>query len=459
MTRSLAIAHATHYFDSGAYFRDLARRVAFRTESGVTLRRPDMLAYLEQEMVPAALRLGAKPSLLDTPEVEGGPFLIAHRHESRQLPTLLTYGHADVVPGDGHRWRAGLDPWRVTVDSDRWYGRGTADNKGQHTINLAALEQVLRARKGRLGFNLKILIETGEESGSPGLSDICSRYKDDLAADFLVASDGPRVAAEQPTVFLGSRGSVGFTLRVSLRERAYHSGNWGGLLRNPATVLASAVACIVDGQGRILVPSLQTPRIPDSVRKALGGIALGDSSDDPPIDEDWGEPELTPTERAIAGNTLEVLSLAAGNSETPVSAIPGSAQAHCQLRFVVGTDIEELKNTLRAHLDECGFSMVAIESGRIVNATRGDSENAWVRFVLGSLQRSERIPPALLPNFGGSLPNDVFAHVLGLPTIWIPHSYPACNQHAPDEHLIAPVARQALQLMAGLFWDLGEYNA
>ena len=68
-------------------------------------------------------------------------------------------------------------------------------------------------------------------------------------------------------------------------------------------------------------------------------------------------------------------------------------------------------------------------------------------------------PPALLPNVGGSLPNDVFTDDLGLPTIWIPHSYPARAQHAPDEHLLAPLARQALQLMAALFWDLGEREA
>ncbi len=65
----------------------------------------------------------------------------------------------------------------------------------------------------------------------------------------------------------------------------------------------------------------------------------------------------------------------------------------------------------------------------------------------------------LLPNLGGSLPNDVFAEILGLPTLWVPHSYPACSQHAPDEHLLGPVAREALQVMAGLFWDLGEADA
>ena len=61
-----------------------------------------------------------------------------------------------------------------------------------------------------------------------------------------------------------------------------------------------------------------------------------------------------------------------------------------------------------------------------------------------------------LPNLGGTLPNDAFNHILGLPTVWIPHSYGGCSQHAPNEHLLAPVVRESLRLMTGLFWDLGE---
>lgn len=455
VTRSLAVQRAGDYFDSGAFLADLTRRVAFRTESAVPGRRPDLTAYLEREMIPAASRLGATARVLDNPG-DGGPLLIARRHEGADLLTVLTYGHADVVPAEPHRWRPGLDPWHVTVEHDRWYGRGTADNKGQHTINLAALEHVLRARGGRLGFNLIILIETSEETGSPGLGEFCARHRDELAADLLIASDGPRVSAGQPTVFLGTRGCAGFTLRVALRDRSYHSGNWGGLLRNPATVLAAAINCLVDGHGQILVPVLRTPPIPDAVRDALSTIPAGGEPGDPDIDRDWGEPGLTPAERVIAGNTLEVLSLAAGNPDTPVNAIPGSAHAYCQLRFVVGTDITRMTAALRAHLDQHGFSMVTVETGHVMNASRTDPAHPWVRFALGSLERTAGTRPVLLPNLGGSLPNDVFTDQLALPTIWIPHSYPACAQHAPDEHLLAPLARQALRLMTGLFWDIGE---
>ena len=80
------------------------------------------------------------------------------------------------------------------------------------------------------------------------------------------------------------------------------------------------------------------------------------------------------------------------------------------------------------------------------------------RFRRALIEQTTGRAPAILPNFGGSLPNDSFADVLGLRTIWIPHSYAGCSQHAPDEHLLGPIAREGLGIMAGLFWDLGEGN-
>ena len=92
-------------------------------------------------------------------------------------------------------------------------------------------------------------------------------------------------------------------------------------------------------------------------------------------------------------------------------------------------------------------------------ATRLDPDHPWVKWAAASLERTTGAKPAILPNLGGSLPNDVFAVTLGLPTVWVPHSYASCSQHAPNEHLLGPVARQGLQIMTGLFWDLGQPGA
>ena len=456
--RDHALASARDHFDSGAFLRDLARRVAIRSESQDPAQAGSLHAYLHDEMSPTLAALGFDVALHDNP-LRGtgcGPFLIARRREDPALPTVLMYGHGDVIRGQDAAWTKGQGPWRLSQDGDKLYGRGTADNKGQHSINIAALQQVLAARGGRLGFNVTWLIETGEETGSPGLAEFCSAQHDALAADVLIASDGPRLRADRPTLFLGTRGVANFDLSLKLRDGAHHSGNWGGLLRNPGTVLAAAIASLVDGRGRILVGALRPPPIPPGVRAALAGLAVGGGPGDPAVDEHWGEADQTPIERVLAWNALEVLAMRTGNPDFPVNAIPDHAKAHLQLRFVVGTPIAQLRVAVQTHLREQGFGDIEVSEPVVMAATRLDPDNPWVRWAMASIEHSTGIAPALLPNLGGSLPNDVFAEGLGLPTIWVPHSYPACSQHAPDEHLLAPLVRQALQLMTGLFWDLGE---
>jgi len=457
--RGEAVAGALAWFDSGAFAEVLRRRVAMRTESQRDDAGRALRAYLAEEIGPAIEAIGFAWRMADNPVAGAGPFLIGERREGDALPTVLVYGHGDVVQGYDAQWRAGLSPWTLTLDGERWYGRGTADNKGQHTINLAALERVLAAR-GRLGFNVRLLMETGEETGSPGLRALCEREREALRADVLVASDGPRLNAQRPTLFLGSRGAFNFDLTVDLRAGGHHSGNWGGLLANPGVILAHAIASLVDARGRILVPALQSPPIPASVRAALADIEPGEPQG-PAIDTDWGDPALTPAERVFAANALEVLAFVTGNPANPVNAIPPRASAHLQLRFVVGCDPATFISALRAHLAAHGFANVAVSAARaeVMHATRLDPENAWVRRIAASIARTTGQRPAILPNLGGSLPNDCFADVLGMPTVWVPHSYPACAQHAPDEHLLRPVAREGLAIMTGIFWDLGAEGA
>jgi acetylornithine deacetylase/succinyl-diaminopimelate desuccinylase-like protein len=457
--RDAAVQRAAAHFDSGDFLHDLARRVAIRTASQEDTSGPALHAYLADEMRPTLAALGFDSQIFANPVAARGPLLVATRHESSTLPTVLMYGHGDVIRGQDTSWTRGQGPWLAVQDGERIYGRGTADNKGQHSINIAALATVLAERGGQLGFNVTWLIETGEETGSPGLAAFCTAERELLAADVLIASDGPRQQRERPTIFLGSRGVANFDLSLTLREGAHHSGNWGGLLRNPGTVLANAIACLVDGQGVIRVPALRPPPLPANVRAALAGLVFGADPGDPSVDADWGEPGLTPAERVIGWNTLEVLALRTGNPDFPVNAIPAHAKATMHMRFVVGTDVSRLRENVQAHLAAHGFAHIEVSAPVVMAATRLDPDNAWVRFAQTSIERSTGAPPVLLPNLGGSLPNDVFADILGLPTVWVPHSYPACQQHAPDEHLLAPVVRQALQLMAGLFWDLGEQAA
>ncbi|MCP3909901.1 MAG: M20 family metallopeptidase [Actinomycetia bacterium] len=460
MTRENAITRIEEYFDTDGYFADLSRRVAIATESQEPSRRPELVRYLDDEMAGSLERLGFTSQTFDNPlRSDGQPFLVARRHEGDDKLTVFSYGHGDVVRGYDDQWDDGLSPWTLEKRGERWYGRGTADNKGQHTINLAALETVL-AERGELGFNVVFLVETGEETGSPGLREFCAANQDLLAADVLLASDGPRLAPDQPTLFMGTRGALNFDLSLELRDGGHHSGNWGGLLANPGTILAHALASITTVSGEILVPELRPDGIPDSVRTAIQGLTIEAGPDGPRIDSEWGEPGFTAAEKVYGWNTFEVLAFTTGNPEKPANAVPPEARAHCQIRFVVPSDPDAMLAGLRRHLDEAGFGMIEVsQSHSAMMATRLDPDHPWARWAADSIEQTVGRPPAVLPNLGGSLPNDVFADLLGLPTLWVPHSYSGCSQHAPNEHLLDWIARDALRIMTGLFWDLGEVRS
>jgi acetylornithine deacetylase/succinyl-diaminopimelate desuccinylase-like protein len=455
MTRTDAIDRARQYLHSGEFLAELDRRVAYPTESLNPERRDALRAYLTDELTPSFSQLDFSTKLIESPTGKN-PYLLAEYRESATAPTVLMYGHGDVVDGMVGEWRNNLNPWRTTTIDNRVYGRGTADNKGQHSINMTALRAVREARGGRLGFNAKFIIETGEEIGSPDLRQVCEQLRDELAADLFLASDGPRLAADRPTLFLGCRGGVRIHLDVNLRDGSHHSGNWGGVLANPATILASAIATLVDGKGRLLLDELKPPRLSNQIRSTLADVKIEPMADEPALAENWGEEGLSDAERLFAWNTLEVLAMSSGNIEKPANAIPGRAQAVLQLRFVVGTKVDNIADVVRARLHANGFPMVEVTAVQRFAASRTDFDSPWINWAAQSIRQTTGKAPAVLPNFGGSLPNDVFSEALGLPTLWVPHSYPGCSQHAPDEHILLSVTEEALGVMAGLFWDLGE---
>lgn len=456
-TRDEAVNSALSYVRDGDFVSEMAPRIAIRSESPREDSLIDNLRYLNDEMTPLLQDMGFTCRLLDNPKEARLPSLFAERHEDASRPTILIYGHGDVLWGMSGDWKGGRDPWVISEAEGKIFGRGTADNKGQHTINLAALRVVLKAR-GRLGFNVKVLIETGEETGSLGLAEIAEANRETLKADCLIASDGPRVGPNTPTVFLGGRGSVGFDLTCHPRIGAHHSGNWGGLLSNPAIRLAHALSTITDETGRILISEWTPDEIPGSVRAALKKITIEKNPGDPEIDDNWGEPGLIGAEQVYGWCNFEILAFIAGRPDAPVNAVPDKATAVCQLRYVVGVSPDRVLPALREHLDSRGYTDMAITEIKedFYLATRTEPENPWARFTMQSLEKTLGREPALQPNFGGSLPNEVFSDVIGMPTVWIPHSYPNCSQHAPDEHMLVSVAEEGMQMMAGLFWDLGD---
>lgn len=452
MTREECQQRAFDYVESGRFEADLARLVARPSVSQSEGNPVDLWGYLNDDIGPLLRNYGFETVIHDNPIAGAPPIMTACHLESAELSTVLIYGHGDVCNGEAHRWREGLSPFKLTREGDRLYGRGAADNKVQHLINIVSLGLLLRAN-GELGCNVKFIIEMGEEVGSPGLREFLSQQRDALAADVFISSDGPRLAAEIPTVFMGSRGVVDIDFSVHLRSNDLHSGNFGGLVADPAILLSHAIASITDKRGQIRIPEWRPNSLSDEMRDLLARLP------DRQHDVDWGEVSLTPSERVFGWNSFAILAMSSGTIGSPQSAISGSAGAVGQLRFVVGTDVNDIIPALRRHLVSNGFDQIEVAlHSEAFQATRFSIDHPWVRFVCDSVRNSTGQQPHILPNLAGSLPNDMFIDSLGLPTIWIPHSYAECGQHGPNEHALFSIARQGMKIMTDLFLDIRDFR-
>ena len=451
-----ALENSNKWFTDGKFFDKLSSLVNIVTDSKNAVSVEDLTSYYTDGLSDILTDLGLQTEIIDNPIKDGPPFLIGKRIESSELKTILLYGHGDTVPLQEGQWFEGIIPNELKIIDKKIYGRGVADNKGQHLINLLALLSVLKIRK-KLGFNLKIVFEMGEEIGSPGLFDLCEQCKDYFESDVLIASDGPRVAIDVPTIFLGSRGAINFELEAKYREGSHHSGNWGGVLRDPGIRLSHALSMITDKYGNILIENWKPTSLSAEVRDRLHSLPAT-ISETVEIDENWGEPGLSSNEKLFGWNSFSVLALRSGNIDLPVNAIQPSAKALCQLRFVVGTDTNKVISSLRDHLDQNGFNDIKIITENAINfeASRTNLNNIWLEKIENIIEKFHRDKIHVIPNLAGSLPNNCFTDILGIPTIWIPHSYKECSQHAPNEHVPIELLQNSLLLMTDLYWNLGS---
>ena len=319
---------------------------------------------------------------------------------------------------------------------------------GQHSINLSALAVVREARGGKLGFNAKFIIETGEEIGSPDLRRVCEGLRDELKADFFLASDGPRLSADRPTIFLGCRGGLRITLDVNLRDGGHHSGNWGGVLSNAATILSGAIASLVDKNGRMRLEAMRPPRISNQIRSVLADVKVEPSADDR-CSRRTGARRAIGGRRLFAGTRLKCWRCRRAISQA-LRVRFRRAHAVLQLRCRRHQNRSCRRGGAR-HLCPKWLSDGRVNSTLSFAAARTD----FVAQVNRPRNRSGR-PPAGAGDpaeFRRLAARTTCSEALALPTIWVPHSYPGCSQHAPNEHILLPVTEEALAISRAV-WDL-----
>jgi acetylornithine deacetylase/succinyl-diaminopimelate desuccinylase-like protein len=213
-----------------------------------------------------------------------------------EAPTVLLYAHYDVQPPlDEDAWRT--PPFELTEADGRWYGRGTADCKGNIVMHLAAL----RALGDRLPVNLKLVVEGSEEQGTGGLEAYVAAHPDLLRADAILVCDTGNAAVGHPAATISLRGMVNVVVRVESGTSEIHSGMFGGAAPDALAALVAMLASLRDDHGNTTITGLDNtrrwsgaPYPPEQFREDAGvleGVSLlGDGS---VSDMLWARPAVT----------------------------------------------------------------------------------------------------------------------------------------------------------------------
>src|ERR1700691_1407319 len=169
----------------------------------------------------------------------GNPIVYAEWQRAPGAPTVLVYGHYDVLPADPlHEWRT--PPFEPTVRGANLYGRGACDDKGQLFTHIKALESYLMSERA-LPVNVKCLFEGEEEIDSPNFAAFVAKNKDALSANAAVMSDTRILAPDRPAIGYAERGTLRLELEVTGPRQDLHSGNFGGAVHNPLQALCEMI--------------------------------------------------------------------------------------------------------------------------------------------------------------------------------------------------------------------------
>ncbi|MBL6950875.1 MAG: M20/M25/M40 family metallo-hydrolase, partial [Bacteroidales bacterium] len=182
---------------------------------------------------------------------KGNPVVYGEKTIDPSLPTVLVYGHYDVMPVDPvSLWES--SPFEPEVRNGKIYARGADDDKGQAFMHAKAFEFMVKT--DTLPCNVKFMIEGEEEIGSPSLATFCAENKEMLKSDIILASDTSMISLDCPSITIGLRGLAYMQVELTGPDHDLHSGLFGGAVANPANVLTKMVASLMDDDGRITIP-------------------------------------------------------------------------------------------------------------------------------------------------------------------------------------------------------------
>lgn len=355
-------------------------------------------------------------------------------------PTVLVYGHYDVVPAaieDG--WDT--PPFEPVEKEGQIYARGASDDKGQMFVHAKAFESYMKTGGGA-PVNLKFFLEGEEEIGSVNLTPFLKAHLDLLKADLCVISDSTMRVIEEPVILHSLRGMTNMEITVQGPSDDLHSGAWGGAIHNPALALVESLSRLHNPDHSVAVPGFYDAVVPltPEERQELAKSALSDEQvkQTTHVPATWGEAAYSIRERVSARPTLEINGLLSGwTGPGPKTIIPARAMAKLSCRLVGNQDPQQIFEQVKQYIASNTSPSVTVQV-TLLNT----SGPALIDYNIPEMQAASRAyekawgAKPIFGRGGGSIPvvAEIF-NLMHIPVVMMGFGLDDDGFHGTNEHL------------------------
>ena len=389
---------------------------------------------------------------------EGNPMVYGEYHVADDAPTVLVYGHYDVMPAEPlELWKS--NPFEPEVRDGRLYARGADDDKGQSLIQVKAFEYLVR--EGKMKANVKFIFEGEEEIGSPSLEPFMIAHRDLLQCDIILVSDTSMIGKETPSITTGLRGLAYWQMKVTGPNRDLHSGHFGGAVANPINVLCGMLDKVIDADGRITIPGFydKVLPIPEAEREMIREIPFDEQKYMQAIGVDalQGEAGYNTLERNSCRPSFDICGIWGGyTGEGSKTVLPSEAFAKVSCRLVANQDHEEISRAFVEYMQQIAPKSVKVE----VTPMHGGQGYvcpidlpAYKAAEVGFEKAFGKKP--LAARRGGSIPIiATFEKVLGVKTILMGFGLEQNAIHSPNESMDLEVFENGIVAVAEFYQAL-----
>lgn len=403
--------------------------------SSIADHKPDM--YKAAEYVKASL-LDAGCDKAQVYETEGNPVTYGEKIIDSKLPTVLVYGHMDVMPVDPlELWNS--KPFEPIIKDEKIWARGADDDKGQSFMHIKAFEYMVKTNQ--LPCNVKFMIEGEEEIGSPNLPKFCIDNKEMLKADVILVSDTSMIANDIPSITTGLRGLSYWEVEVTGANRDLHSGLFGGAVANPINVLAKMIAQMTDENNHITIPGFydNVIEVSESERAEMAKAPFDEEKYKKAIDvqELHGEKGYTTSEHTGIRPSFDVCGIWGGyTGEGAKTVLPAKAFAKISTRLVPNQDNVKISELFKKHFESIAPKSVKVEVKPLHGGQGYVCPVDTPAYLAADKAYTETFGKKPVPvRSGGSIPIiSEFERILGLKSVLMGFGLESDAIHSPNEN-------------------------